>query len=62
MIDPVSQALASAPLKDEEIGEEEEEAAAHSREWLKHHRGIPHEEVLADFGLSPDRLDRSGQH
>jgi hypothetical protein len=57
----ISQSLANAPVEDEEIGEEEEEAAARSREWLKHNRGIPHEEVLAEFGLSTEDFERMGR-
>lgn len=35
MLDPVSRKLASVPLEDEEIGEEEERAVAEAREWSK---------------------------
>src|SRR5271168_4089238 len=52
MLDPVSLALANAPLEDEEISEDEERAVAEAREWLKHNKPIPHEEVLAKLGLS----------
>ena len=34
MLDPVSRALANAPLEDEDISDEEEQAAAESREWF----------------------------
>ena len=61
MLDPVSRALANAPVEDEEIGEEEERAVAESREWLKHNKPIPHEEVLAEFGLTSDDFDRMGR-
>lgn len=61
MLDPVSRALANAPLEDEEIGEEEERAVAESREWLKHNKPIPHEEVLAEFGLTMADFERMGQ-
>lgn len=60
MLDPVSRALANAPVEDEEISEEEEQAVARSREWLKHNKGIPHEEVLAEFGLSMEDFERMG--
>lgn len=40
------------PFEDEEIGEEEERAVAEAREWLRHNTPIPHENVLADFGLT----------
>jgi hypothetical protein len=61
MLDPLSRKLANAPVEDEEISEEEERAAAESREWLKHHKPIPHEEVLAEFGLTMADFERMGQ-
>ena len=61
MLNPVSQALANAPIEDEEIGEEEERAVAEAREWLKHNKAIPHEEVLAELGLSVDDFERMGR-
>jgi hypothetical protein len=61
MLDPVSRALANAPIEDEEISEGEMSAAAGSREWLKHNKAIPHEEVLAEFGLTSDDFERMGR-
>jgi hypothetical protein len=61
MLDPVSRALANAPPEDEEISEEEERAVAEAREWLKHNKPIPHEEVLADLGLSPADFEQMGR-
>jgi hypothetical protein len=52
MLDPLSRKLANAPIEDEEISEDEERAVAEAREWLKHNQPIPHEEVLAELGLS----------
>lgn len=52
MLDPVSRALANAPMEDEEICEDEETAVAEAREWLKHNRGIPFEQVVAERGLT----------
>jgi hypothetical protein len=49
MLDPVSRALAMAPLEDEEIGEEECRAVAHSEEWFKHHEGTPIEDVVTEI-------------
>jgi hypothetical protein len=60
MLDPVSRALANAPLEDEEISAEEEHGAAEAREWLKHNKAIPHEDVLAELGLTPDDFERMG--
>lgn len=61
MLDPLARTLANAPIEDEEIGAEEEQAVANAREWLKHNQPIPHEEVLADFGLTPEDFERMGR-
>ncbi len=52
---------ASTPLEDEEISEEEERAVAEAREWLKHNKPIPHEEVLAELGLTMADFERMGR-
>ena len=58
MLDPVDRAIANAPFEDEEISEEETRAVAASKAWLAQHpgEGIPHEEILREFGLSPEDL------
>jgi hypothetical protein len=56
MLDPVARAIANAPLDDEPVSEEERQAVAEAKEWLRHHPGIPFEEVLADFGLTREDL------
>jgi len=56
MLDPVSRALANAPMEDEEISEEEEQAVAEAREWLKHNPGIPFEQVVAELGLTMEEV------
>ena len=61
MLDPVSRATANAPIEDEEISAEEERAVAEAREWLKHNKPIPHEEVLAALGLTLDDFERMGR-
>jgi hypothetical protein len=43
IFDPVSRAIANAPIDDEPVTAEEEAAVQESREWLKHNKGIPHE-------------------
>ncbi len=54
MTDPVARAIASAPLDDEPESEDERRSVARSKEWFKDNpKGIPHEEVLADLGLTP---------
>ena len=54
MLDPVSQALAKAPFDDEPLTDDESLALTHSAAWFKQRagRGIPMEEVLADFDLT----------
>jgi hypothetical protein len=61
MVDPVDRAIANAPLEDELIGEDEERAVARSKEWLKHNRAIPNEQVLAEFGLTTEDFERMGR-
>jgi hypothetical protein len=58
LLDPVSRAIANAPVDDEPETEEERHAVAESKAWFERHgdQGIPHEEVLAEFGLAPDDL------
>jgi hypothetical protein len=57
MLDPVSRAVANAPVDDEPVTEEEERALEESREWLKHNQPIPHEQVLAELGIDREALD-----
>ena len=56
MVDPVSRALANAPMDDEPITEEEGRAVAEAREWLKHNPGIPFEQVAADLGFTMEEI------
>jgi hypothetical protein len=60
MLDPVSRAIANAPFDDEPECEDERRSVAASKAWLKEHpgQGIPHEEILAEFGLSAEDLQR----
>jgi len=60
MLDPVPRAIANAQVDDEEETEEERRAVAESKAWFARHggHGIPHEEVVAEFGLTPDNLEK----
>jgi len=63
MLDPVAHAIAQAPLDDEPVTEEERQALARSEAWFEERggKGIPMEEVLADFGLTmADLADKHG--
>jgi hypothetical protein len=56
LLDPVARALANAPTDDEPESAQERQAVSESKRWFEQRggKGIPHEEVLADFGLTPD--------
>ena len=55
--------LLESMLNPEQIGEEEERAVEEAKQWLRENggKGIPHEEVLADFGLTMDDFRRMGE-
>jgi hypothetical protein len=57
MLDPVSRAIANAPVDEEPLTEEEEKALDEAREWVRHNQGIPHEEVLAEIGITQEEID-----
>ncbi len=58
MLDPVALALANAPYDDEPVSEEEEREIAAARASFARGEGIPHEEVLAEFGLTTEDFER----
>jgi hypothetical protein len=51
MLDPLSLALLNAPFDDEPVTEEEAREIAEAEEWLKHNKGIPHDEAMRRLGL-----------
>jgi hypothetical protein len=57
MLDPVEIALANAPYDDEPLTAEEIKALDESREWLEHNEGIPHQQVLAELGITQEEID-----
>jgi hypothetical protein len=57
MLDPVSVAIATAPIDDEPETEEERRTATEAQEWFRHHSGIPFEDVLADFAVTVNDLN-----
>ncbi len=61
MVDPVAHSLANAPVDDEPLTQEEIREIAAARASLDRGEGIPNEEVLAEFGLSPDDFARMGR-
>jgi hypothetical protein len=51
-----------SPEEDADIlSNAERKAVAEADEWLKHNQPIPHEEVLAEFGLTMDDWEKMGQ-
>jgi len=61
MTDPLARSLANAPVDDEPVTEEEAREIAAARAALDRGEGIPHEEVLAEFGLSLEDFARMGR-
>ena len=61
MLDPFARALANAPYDDEPVSEEEARDIAASRAALARGETIPHDEVLAEFGLTQEDFDRMGR-
>jgi|SRR5579871_1526540 len=61
LLDPVSRSPATAPIDDEPLTEEEARALDASKEWFRHNKGIPHEEVLAEFGLTEADFEQMGE-
>jgi hypothetical protein len=57
MLDPVSRAIANAPADDEPLTAEEARALDEAREWLQHNRPIPHEQVLAELGITQEEIE-----
>jgi hypothetical protein len=48
--------IVTPPPEDEEISEDEERAVARSKEWFKHHEGIPFEQVVAELGFTMEQI------
>jgi hypothetical protein len=57
MLDPVSRAIANAPTDDEPVTAEEEKALAEAHEWSKHNKSVPHEQVLAELGVTQEEIN-----
>jgi hypothetical protein len=61
MLDPFARALANAPYDDEPITDDEAREVAASKAALARGEVIPHEEILAKFGLTQEDFDRMGR-
>jgi ethanolamine utilization microcompartment shell protein EutL len=51
MVEPLSRSLASAPVEEEEVTPETAAALERARASLARGEGIPHEDVVREFGL-----------
>lgn len=51
MVEPLTRSLALAPVEEEEITPETAAALDRARTSLARGEGIPHEEILREFGL-----------
>ena len=60
MLDPLAHTLVNAPYDDEPVSDEEVRDAEARKASLARGEGVPHEEVLAEFGLSPQDFERMG--
>ncbi len=56
MVDPVAQAVANAPVDDEELSPEDIQALDEAQEWLDRNPAIPHEQVLAELGITVEEI------
>lgn len=52
MVEPLARSLASAPVEEEEITPEIAAVLERARASLARGEGIPHEEILLEFGLT----------
>jgi hypothetical protein len=51
MLEPLSRSLASAPVEEEEVTPETAAALDRARASLARGEGIPHQDILREFGL-----------
>ena len=52
-VEPLARSIAMAPAEDEEITDEMATALDHARSSIASGEGIPHSEILREFGLNP---------
>ena len=53
--------MVSANEDGDTLGNAERKAVAEAAEWLKHNQPIPHEDVLAEFGLTMADWEKLGK-
>jgi hypothetical protein len=52
ILDPVAQAIVTAPIEEEEITPQTAAELDRARASIERGEGIPHEEILHDFGIA----------
>jgi hypothetical protein len=52
MVEPLSTSLANAPVDDEQISDDTARSLERARASLARGEGIPHDEILREFGLN----------
>jgi hypothetical protein len=62
MVDPIARALAAAPRDDEPVTEQDRRRFHDGQAWFAQRRGIPMEDVLAEFGAKPEDFPLSPDH
>ena len=53
LLDPLARSLTNAPVEDEEITPEMAAALDRARASIERGEGIPHDDILREFGLTP---------
>ncbi len=61
MLDPLARTLAGAPYDDEPVSPDEAREVEAAKASLARGEGIPHEDVLAEFGLTSKDFDHMGR-
>jgi hypothetical protein len=44
-------------MDDEPLTAADEKALAEARDWSKHNKSTPHDEFLAELGITPEEID-----
>ncbi|MFN7936910.1 MAG: hypothetical protein U0R19_26550 [Bryobacteraceae bacterium] len=57
MVDPVGHAVAHAPVDPDPLSQDEIAALKEAKEWLARNPAIPHEQVLAELGITMEEIE-----
>ncbi len=60
ILDPFARKLANAPYDEEPVSAEEARELDEARDSLARGEGVPHEQVLAEFGLTAKDFEQMG--